>query len=161
MGKSPSPGVALKTPNIGLDSKVIRGFSDSYRRYSEATASVAQVCENYGKLLPSVDVIRDAVDAVSGYAVSLSDFSLMFQNACLSLQQFAIASRKLALKVDLGGVFDSLRPIALKTKRIELLGKANWPMYLVDDAKVCNELDMLPAHVDDEELRELVADIAC
>lgn len=122
---------------------------------------MTQVCENYGKLLPSVDVIRDAVGAVSSYAVSLSDFSLMFQNACLSLQQFAIASRKLALEVDLGGVFDSLRPIALKTKRIELLGKANWPMYLVDDAKVCNELDMLPAHVDDGELRELVADIAC
>ena len=161
VGKSPSSGVAPKTPNIGLDSKVIQGFFDSYRRYSEATASVAQVCENYSKLLPSADVVRDAVSAVSSYAVSLPDFSLMFQNVCLSLQQFANASRKLALEVDLGGVFDSLRPIALKAKRIELLGKANWPMYLIDDAEVCNELDMLPAHVDDEELRELVADIAC
>lgn len=32
--------------------------------------------------------------------------------SCLSLQQFANASRKLALEVDLGGIFDSLRPIA-------------------------------------------------
>ena len=29
VGKSPSSGVALKIPNIGLDSKAIRGYGDA------------------------------------------------------------------------------------------------------------------------------------
>ena len=35
------------------------------------------------------------------------------------------------------------------------------PMYLVDDAEVCDGLDMLSSSVTDAELRDVVAGIAC
>lgn len=58
-------------------------------------------------------------------------------------------------------ITSTLRPIALKAKRIDLLGRANWPMYLVDDEEVCNGLDMLSPQATDEELKELVTGVAC
>lgn len=90
----------------------------------------------------------------------LSDYSSMIQRMVPALSHLAEVAREVARGVDIKAIADAFRPIALKSKRVEILGRSNWPMYLIDDADACNRLDTLPADATDAELRRLVSEIA-
>ena len=106
----------------------------------------------------SMAVTREVFKAVRA---NLPDYASMFRNVYPALHRFADYAKEITRGIDFDAIAGALSPLALKAKRVELLGRANWPMYLVDDAEVCDGLDMLPPQATDEELKELVAGVAC
>lgn len=55
----------------------------------------------------------------------LSDYSSMIQRMVLALSHLAEVAREVARGVDIKAIADVFRPIALKSKRVEILGRSN------------------------------------
>lgn len=160
-----SDGFALgRVPEVSkimFASEAVQSFSDVNKRYSDAIASVTGISETYRKAMPSVDVIPDSLKNISFALKNLPDYSSMVQGMVPALSRLAEVARGFTCGINFKGISDAVRPIALKVKRVEILGRANWPMYLVEDAKVCDGLDALSSQLNDEELMRTVAEIAC
>lgn len=125
------------------------------------TAALESIQAEYKQMQDSVAATREVFKAASAAWANLPDCALIFRNVYPALQRFADYAKEVTRGIDFDAITGVLRPIALKTKRIELLRRANWPMYLVDDAEVCAGLDMLLPQAADEELKDFVAEIAC
>lgn len=143
-----------------LSPEVLQYFSDVGERCSNIISSVASISGTYCNVLPAMDAIRESMGSISSVLKNLPDYTSMVQGMVSALSYLAEATREVACGVDLKAITDAFRPIALKFKRVKILGRTNWPMYLVDDAEVCSRLDMLSEDVTDAELRELVSEIA-
>lgn len=103
----------------------------------------------------------EALKAVSTAWTNLPDYASIFRNIYPALQRFADYAKELTRGIDFDSLAAAMRPIALNAKRVELLGRSKWPMYLVDGVEVCNGLDMLSLSATEEELERLVTGIAC
>lgn len=125
------------------------------------TSAMESIQAGYRQMRDSMLATREVFKAASTAWANLPDYASMFRAAYPALQRFADYAKEVTRRIDFDVITSTLRPIALKAKRIDLLGRANWPMYLVDDEEVCNGLDMLSPQATDEELKELVAGIAC
>ena len=154
-------GEIPKVPKIELSPEVVQGLSDASKRYSDLFASVTGISEAYRKMMPSTDFVPDSLKGISSVLKNLPDYSSMVQGMVPALSHLAEFTQEITRGINLKGIADAVRPIALKAKRVEILGRVNWPMYLVDNAEVCEGLDMLSSSATDVELRDAVADIAC
>lgn len=140
---------------------MVQGLSDGSKRYSDMFASVAGISEAYRKVMPSMDFVPDFLKSISSVLKNLPDYSSMVQGTVPALSRLSEVAQEITCGINLKGISDTVRPIAIKAKRVEILGRANWPMYLVDDAEARDGLDMLSSSVTDAELRDVVAGIAC
>lgn len=160
-----SDGFALggvsEVPKTMFAPEAVQSFSDISKRYGDALSSVAGISEAYRKVMPSADVIPDSLKNISFALKNLPDYSSMIQGMVPALDRLAKVTQELTRGINFKGISDAVRPIALKAKRVEILGRANWPMYLIDDAQVCDGLDALSSHANDEELMKAVTEIAC
>ena len=148
-------------PTVKFPDETLRAFAQARELSMGMTAAMGSIQAGYKQMQDSTAAAREVFKTVSTAWANLPDYASIFRNAYPALQRFADYAKEITRGIDFDAIASALRPIALKTKRIELLGRANWPMYLVDDAEVCDGLDMLSLEATDEELKELVAGIAC
>ena len=148
-------------PMLKLPDEALGAFAQAQELSSGMTSAMRSIQAGYKQMQDSMLATREVFKAASTAWANLPDYASMFRNAYPALQRFTDYVKEITRGIDFGAIASTLRPIALKTKRIDLLGMANWPMYLVDDEEVCNGLDMLSSQATDEELKELVAGIAC
>lgn len=148
-------------PTVKLPDETLRAFAQARELSSGMKAAMESLQEGYKQMQDSMAATREVLKAASSAWATLPDYASMLRNAYPALQRFADYAKEITQGIDFDAIASAMRPIAVKAKRVELLGRADWPMYLVDDAEVCNELDMLSPQATDEELKELVAGIAC
>ena len=153
-------GDMFEVPKFSISTEMIQGLSDINKRYSDMLASATGVSETYRKAMPSVSAISDSLRSISSVMKSLPDYSSMVRGMVPALSRLAEVMQELARGIIFKDIFNVVRPIALKAKRVEILGRANWPMYLVDDEAVCSGLDAVSPNATDEELMDAVAEIA-
>lgn len=146
---------------LKLPDEALRAFAQAQELSSGMTSAMESIQAGYRQMRDSMLATREVFKAASTAWANLPDYASMFRNAYPALQRFADYAKEVTRGIDFDVITSTLRPIALKAKRIDLLGRANWPMYLVDDEEVCNGLDMLSPQATDEELKELVAGVAC
>lgn len=160
----PTEGVPLPLknipalPTVKLPDEALGAFAQAQELSRGMSAAMGSIQAGYKQMQDSVAVIREVFKAVRA---NLPDYASMFRNVYPALQRFTDYCKEVTRGIDFDVIVGALRPLALKAKRVELLGRANWPMYLVDDAVVCDGLDMLPPRATDTELKELVAKVAC
>ena len=148
-------------PSVKLPDETLKAFAQARELSRDVTAALESIQAEYKQMQDSVAATREVFKAASAAWANLPDCALIFRNVYPALQRFADYAKEVTRGIDFDAITGVLRPIALKTKRIELLRRANWPMYLVDDAEVCAGLDMLLPQAADEELKDFVAEIAC
>lgn len=145
-------------PTVKLPDEALRAFEQAQELSSGMTPAIESIQTGYKQLQDSMAATSEVFKVAWA---NLPDYASMFRNAYPALQRFADYAKEVTRGIDFDVITSTLRPIALKAKRIDLLGRANWPMYLVDDEEVCNGLDMLSPQATDEELKELVTGVAC
>ena len=143
-----------------LSSEVLQCLSAVREHCGNMLSSVASISGTYRNVLPAMDAMGESLSGISSISKSLPDYTSMVQGMVSALSYLAEVTREVARRVDFKAITVAFRPIALKFKRVKILGRTNWPMYLVDDAGVCNRLDMLSEDTADTELKELVSEIA-
>ena len=143
-----------------LSPEVLQYLSGVREHCSNMLSSVASISGTYRNLLPAMNAMGESLSGISSISKSLPDYTSMVRGMVSALSYLAEVTREVARGVDFKAITVAFRPIALKFKRVKILGRTNWPMYLVDDAGVCNRLDMLSEDTADAELKELVSEIA-
>lgn len=147
-------------PRVELPDETLKTIAQAQELSSGMAAAVKSIQMECKQIQDSIAATREVFNVTSIAFANLPDYASIFRSVYPALQRFADYAKEITQEINFGAIAGALRPIALKAKRIELLGKTNWPMYLVDDAEVCDALDMLSLQATDEELKELVAGIA-
>ena len=159
-------GAPLSLENIPVWSKVklpdetLKAIAQTQELSSAMTTAVESIQLGCKYMQDSMAATSEIINTASIAFANLPDYASIFRNVYPALQRFADYAKEITQGINFGAIAGALRPIALKAKRIELLSKSNWPMYLVDDAEVCNALDMLSPQATADELKELIAEIA-
>ena len=147
-------------PKVELPDETLKALTQSQELSSGISAAVESIQMGYKQMQDSMAATREVFNTASIAFANLPDYASIFRNVYPALQRFADYAKEITQGINFGAIAGALRPIALKAKRIELLSKSNWPMYLVDDAEVCNALDMLSPQANADDLKELIAEIA-
>lgn len=148
-------------PKAELPDETLKAFAQAQELSNGITAAVESIQMDYKQIQDSMAATCEVINTASIAFANLPDYASIFRNVYPALQRFADYAKEIAQGINFGAIAGALRPIALKAKRVELLSKANWPMYLVDDAEICNALDMLSPQATADELKELISEIAC
>lgn len=88
------------------------------------------------------------------------DYSAALRSVHAAMEHVAKVVKAATEKIDLSGIVNAFKPIAIKLNRLSVLTKTQWPMYLVDNSKACDQIDSLPNDASDEALKSCVAQIA-
>ena len=126
---------------------------------TEAIEMVAESCK----------LLRDSASAaleVSGQAVAdlckQLDYAAIFQSVSSALARLVEAAKETTRTANFEAVVGRVRLVALRVKRNELLSKANWPLFLVDNGDICERLDSLTSgEAGDAALSDCISKIAC
>lgn len=151
----------LSTVNGQDPNETLKTFAKVQELSSDMTSATESIQVGCKQIQDSMTVTCEALKAVSTAWTNLPDYASIFRNIYPALQRFADYAKELTRGIDFDSLAAAMRPIALNAKRVELLGRSKWPMYLVDDVEVCNGLDMLSLSATEEELERLVTGIAC
>lgn len=147
-------------PKVKLPDETLKAIAQTQELSSAMTTAVESIQLGCKYMQDSMAATSEIINTASIAFANLPDYASIFRNVYPALQRFADYAKEITQGINFGAIAGALRPIALKAKRIELLSKSNWPMYLVDDAEVCNALDMLSPQATADELKELIAEIA-
>ena len=151
----------LSTVNGQDPNETLKTFAKVQELSSDMTSATESIQVGCKQIQDSMTATCEALKAVSTAWTNLPDYASIFRNIYPALQRFADYAKELTRGIDFDSLAAAMRPIALNAKRVELLGRSKWPMYLVDDVEVCNGLDMLSLSATEEELERLVTGIAC
>lgn len=88
------------------------------------------------------------------------DYSAALRSVHTAMEHVAKVVKAATEKIDLSGIVNAFKPIAIKLNRMSVLTKTQWPMYLVDNPKACDEIDSLLDDEPDEVLKSRVDQIA-
>ena len=88
------------------------------------------------------------------------DYSAALRSVYAAMDHVAKVVKAATEKIELGGIVNAFKPIAIKFNRMSVLTKTQWPMYLVDNPKACDQIDSLPDDTPDEVLKSRVDQIA-
>lgn len=88
------------------------------------------------------------------------DYSAALRSVYAAMDHVAKVVKAATEKIDLSGIVNAFKPIAIKLNRLSVLTKTQWPMYLVDNPKACDQIDSLPDDAPDEVLKSRVDQIA-
>lgn len=88
------------------------------------------------------------------------DYSAALRSVHAAMEQVAKVVKAATEKIEISGIVNAFKPIAIKINRMSVLTKTQWPMYLVDNPKACDEIDSLPDDEPDEVLKSRVDQIA-
>lgn len=160
MPKASIPPELIYAPRFSLPAETISATQEAQEIQKNLAASISTFDKNYNALQSSLSDVCESAKAISSVFSGLIDCSSMVQGMCPVLRQVIEQVREATKGIDIQALAESMRPLALKARRIEILDKANWPMYLVNDETLCDALDLLPENITEADIRERVTDIA-
>ena len=88
------------------------------------------------------------------------DYSAALRSVYAAMDHVAKVVKAATEKIELSGIVNAFKPIAIKLNRLSVLTKTQWPMYLVDNPKACDQIDSLPDDAPEEVLKPRVDQIA-
>lgn len=88
------------------------------------------------------------------------DYSAALRSVYAAIDHVAKVVKAATEKIELSGIVNAFKPIAIKLNRLSVLTKTQWPMYLVDNPKACDQFDSLAVDAPDEVLKSRVDKIA-
>ena len=88
------------------------------------------------------------------------DYSATLRSVYAAMDHVVKVVKAATEKIELSGIVNAFKPIAIKLNRLSVLTKTQWPMYLVDNPKACDQIDSLPDDAPDEVLKSRVDQIA-
>lgn len=88
------------------------------------------------------------------------DYSAALRSVYAAMEHVTKVVKAATEKIDLSAIVNAFKPIAIKLNRLSVLTKTQWPMYLVDNPKACDQIDSLPDDAPDEVLKSRVDQIA-
>ena len=161
MPKISVPSDLVNMPTFSLPAETISALQGIQELQSSMASSVSAVIENYNMFQSSLSSVYENAKAISSAFSKLPDYASMVQGMYPAIQQITERIREATKGIDIKALAESMRPLALKARRIEILDKTNWPMYLANGEALSAALDSLPDNMTDEDLREQVTGIAC
>ena len=161
MPKISVPSDLVNMPTFSLPAETISALQGIQELQSSMASSVSAVIENYNMFQSSLSSVCENAKAISSAFSKLPDYASMVQGMYPAIQQITERIREATKGIDIKALAESMRPLALKARRIEILDKTNWPMYLANEEALSAALDSLPDNMTDEDLREQVTAIAC
>lgn len=156
-----SEGISGSAP-IELSHETRDVISQTEKVSSGMTEAIEMVAE-------SCKLLRDSASAaleVSGQVVAdlckQLDYAAIFQSVSSALARLVEAAKETTRTANFEAVVGRVRLVALRVKRNELLSKANWPLFLVDNGDICERLDSLTSgEAGDAALSDCISKIAC
>lgn len=103
-----------------------------------------------------VERVSRALDNSMAPLYNQFDYSAALRSVHAAMEQVAKVVKAATEKIELSGIVNAFKPIAIKLNRMSVLTKTQWPMYLVDNPKACDEIDSLPDDEPDEVLKSRV-----
>ena len=107
-----------------------------------------------------VERVSRALDNSMAPLYNQIDYSAALRSVHAAMQHVAKVVKAATEKIELNGIVNAFKPIAIKLNRLSVLTKTQWPMYLVDNSKACDQIDSVPDDVPDEVLKSRVDQIA-
>lgn len=107
-----------------------------------------------------VERVSRALDNSMAPLYNQIDYSAALRSVHAAMEHVAKVVKAATEKIDLSGIVNAFKPIAIKLNRLSVLTKTQWPMYLVDNPKACDQIDSLPDDAPDEVLKSRVDQIA-
>lgn len=107
-----------------------------------------------------VERVSRALDNSMAPLYNQIDYSAALRSVHAAMQHVAKVVKAATEKIELNGIVNAFKPIAIKLNKLSVLTKTQWPMYLVDDPKACDQIDSLPDDAPDEVLKSRVDQIA-
>lgn len=104
------------------------------------TASLAGVAESYSSVLSQMEASREATRSIAASLANLPVYSSLLKGMLPAISRFTEMVQQIKPSYDFTALYESIRPVALEFQRIRLLERADWPLYLVDDSSICDEL---------------------
>lgn len=104
--------------------------------------------------------ISRALDNSMAALYNQIDYSAALRSVYAAMDHVARVVKAATEKIELSGIVNAFKPIAIKLNRLSVLTKTQWPMYLVDNPKACDQIDSLPDDAPDEVLKSRVDQIA-
>ena len=127
-------------------------------------ASFAKSALNTNKETNRHLIKSDALNEISMNAVSslkiTTDYSATLQATRPTMERVIKTAKAVANAIDMSPIINAFNPIALKLNRLNVLTKAEWPLYLVENQRACERIDSLPEDIADEDLKSRVSEIA-
>lgn len=127
-------------------------------------ASFAKSALNTNKETNRHLIKSDALNEISMNAVSslkiTTDYSATLQATRPTMERVIKTAKAVANAIDMSPIINAFNPIALKLNRLNVLTKAEWPLYLVENQRACKRIDSLPEDIADEDLKSHVSEIA-
>ena len=160
MDAAAAPEISPSKTSTKPSQEYLDAITRAQKTANSISASMESFIESCKSAQDTIAAISNAVQTASASWTNLLDYSAMIRAMQPSLQLFADAVRRATVDTHLKAILDAIRPIAAKARRVDILGKSNWPMYLVDDATICDKLDMLDEAELGSHLMESVSEIA-
>lgn len=107
-----------------------------------------------------VERVSRALDNSMAPLYKQIDYSAALRSVYAAMDHVAKVVKAATEKIELSGIVNAFKPIAIKLNRLSVLTKTQWPMYLVDNPKACDQIDSLPDDAPDEVLKSRVDQIA-
>lgn len=107
-----------------------------------------------------VERVSRALDNSMAPLYNQIDYSAALRSVYAAMDHVAKVVKAATEKIELSGIVNAFKPIAIKLNRLSVLTKTQWPMYLVDNPKACDQIDSLPDDAPDEVLKSRVDQIA-
>lgn len=161
MPKISVPPELINAPKFSLPAEATSALQGAQEIQKNLASSLSEFAKNYSALQSSLSNVYESAKAISSVFSGLNDYSSIVQGMYPALSQITEQVREWTRGIDIQALAESMRPLALKARRIEILDKTNWPMYLVNDEALCDALDSLPENITEADMREQVTCIAC
>ena len=155
---APQEPINIPTPSLPTEKIPTLQIQDLQ---SSMASSISTIAKNYGMLQGSFSNVYKSSKSISSVLSKPPDYTSMLQGMRPALQQVIESIREATKNIDLGALAESMRPLALEARRIKILDRTNWPIYLVDNKLLRDALDSLPKNMTEEDMREQVTNIAC
>ena len=160
MPKIPVPPQLIDAPKFSLPTETISALQGAQEIQKNLASSLSEFAKNYSALQSSLSSTYESAKAISSAFSKLPDYASMIQGMYPAIRQITERVREATKDINLKALAESMRPLALRARRIEILDKTNWPMYLANGEPLSAALDSLPDNMTDEEMREQVTGIA-
>lgn len=156
---SAKPSSALQQ-SASRTQRVCNALAKSQTIHASFTKSALNTDKETNRHLIKSDALNEiSMNAVSSLKIT-TDYSAVLQATRPTMERVIKTAKAVANAIDMSPIINAFNPIAVKLNRLNVLTKAEWPLYLIENQKACERIDSLPEDITDDELKSRVSEIA-
>lgn len=156
---SAKPSSALQQ-SASRTQRVCNALAKSRTIHASFTKSALNTDKETNRHLIKTDALNEiSMNAVSSLKIT-TDYSAVLQATRPTMERVIKTAKAVANAIDMSPIINAFNPIAVKLNRLNVLTKAERPLYLIENQKACERIDSLPEDITDDELKSRVSEIA-